>query len=118
MKKHATPGSRALVGECQTVAWKNIDAVLYKSKLKQDAPSFKISEWTIRKQLKKNGNALMKSTTGNEYPLASIELYIVEICLQKARMGQTIQHNKGLSLANSLIQGTFHQEQLMHYKKN
>ena len=59
---------------------KIIETVLHESKLKQDAPSFKISEWTIHNRLKKNSNDLMKSTTGPEYPLASIEPYIVEIC--------------------------------------
>ena len=96
---------------------KIIEAVLDESTLKQDVPSFKISEWMIRNQLKKNSNDLMNSTTGPESPLASIEPYIFQIYLQKARMGQPMQQNEVISLANSLIQGTRHQEQLMHYKK-
>ena len=40
-----------------------IETVLDESKLKQDAPSFKISEWAIRNQLKNNGNDQMNTTT-------------------------------------------------------
>ena len=59
----------------------------------------------------------MNSTTGAESPLASIEPYIFQIYLQKSRMGQPMQQNEVISLANSLIQGTHHQEQFMHYNK-
>mmetsp|Transcript_25346 Transcript_25346/g.42114 ORF Transcript_25346/g.42114 Transcript_25346/m.42114 type:complete len:152 (+) Transcript_25346:481-936(+) len=53
-----------------------------------------------------------KSSKGAAPPLHNIEPYLVEVCKQKARMGQPMGMTEGLAMANSMIQGTEHQDAL------
>ena len=66
-----------------------ITTVLDQSTLKTEAPSFKTNESTVRNQIKRNNN-LTKLTFSPQFPLASIDPYLVKIYLQNERMGKPL----------------------------
>ena len=72
-------------GELQRV----ITTVLEYYGLKVDAPSFTIAKDTVRSRVKAQTD-LTKSRCGIATPIASVEPLLVELCLQKARMGQPL----------------------------
>jgi hypothetical protein len=47
---------------------------------------------------------------GPTSPLAPVEPLLVELCIQRARMGQPLSQSEGILLVNSIIQGTVYQE--------
>lgn len=54
---------------------------------------------------------------GQVSPLMRIELVVVEIILQMARIHQCLCPSKGLELVNSLIKSTWIQEELIQWKR-
>ena len=70
-------------GELQRV----IATVLEESGLKVDAPSFTIAKDTVQYRVKAQTD-LTKLSCGIATPMATVEPLLVELCLQKARMGQ------------------------------
>ena len=93
-----------------------IEKVLVESKLAVDEPSFTISKETVRSRVKRN-DKLTKSSKGPSPLLGDIEPFLVEICKQKARMGQPMGMTEGLAMANSIIDGTDHHERMVNFKK-
>ncbi len=73
-----------------------------------------ILETTIRQQLKHKSN---KGQPGLASPMKSIEPYIVSIIIQLANMRVPILSSQGLSLCNSIIEGTQFQNDAVAYKK-
>ena len=73
------------IGELQQV----ITTVLEESGLKVDAPSFTIAKDTVLSCVKAQTD-LTKSRCGIATPMASVEPLLVELCLQKDRMGQPL----------------------------
>ena len=99
-------------GELQRI----ITNVLEESGLKVDAPSFTIAKDTVRSRVKAQTD-LTKSSCGIATPMATVEPLLVELCLQKARMGQPLGIREGLCFANSIIEGTVHEEAMVYLNK-
>ena len=78
-------------GELQRV----ITTVLEESGLKVDDPSFTIAKDTVRSRVKAQTD-LNKSSCGIATPMATVETLLVELCLQKARMGQSLGIREGI----------------------
>ena len=57
---------------------------------------------------------LTKSSCGIATPMVTVEPLLVELWLQKARMGQTLGIREGLCFANSIIEGTVHEEAMVY----
>ena len=98
-------------GELQRV----ITTMLEESGLKLDAPSFAIAKDTVRYRVKAQ-TELIKSSTSIATPMAAVEPLLVELHQQKARMGQPLGIIEGLCFAKSLIEGNFHEEELVAWK--
>ena len=49
--------------------------------------------------------------------MTGLEPMLVELLLQRAKMGYPLQQNEGLAFANSLIQGSDYQKELIKYQK-
>jgi hypothetical protein len=78
--------------------------------------------WTIsadsvrsrhRNNIKSSNGMVARGPTS---PLAPVEPLLVELCIQRARMGQPLSQNEGILLVNSIIQGTVHQEKLRQFQ--
>ena len=78
-------------GELQRV----ITTVLEESGLKLDAPSFTIAKDAVQSRVKFQTD-LTKSRCGIATPMATVGPLLVELCLQKARMGQSLGIREGL----------------------
>ena len=48
--------------------------------------------------------------------MATVEPFLVELCLQKAHMGQPLGIREGLCFSNSIIEGTVHEEAMVMLK--
>ena len=55
---------------------------------------------------------------GHTSPLASIEVTVVKIVIQMARIRQSLNHIRGLALINSLIKDQPIQKNLIEWKTN
>jgi hypothetical protein len=53
---------------------------------------------------------------GPPSPLAPVEPLLVELCIQRSRMGQPLAQSEGILLVNSIIHGTIHQDNLRRYQ--
>jgi hypothetical protein len=49
-------------------------------------------------------------------PLAPVEPLLVELCIQRARMGQPLSQSDGILLVNSIIHGTIYQKRLREFQ--
>lgn len=92
-----------------------IKEVLSEAKLDVDDPTFKIPRDTVIARVHRN-RSLTNSTPGSPSPLALVEPYLVQICLQKALMGQPMGATEGLAMANSIIEDTIHQQKMIDWK--
>ena len=92
-----------------------ITTVLEESGLKVDAPSFTIAKDTVRSRVKAQTD-LTKSSCGIAIPMATVEPLLVELFLQKAQMGQPLGIREGICFANSIIEGTVHEEAMVYLK--
>ena len=64
-----------------------------------------------------DGSSTASSIPGTASPLAKIEEAIIAICIQMGRFRQPLETNEGISLANSLIEGTEVQKGLVKFQK-
>jgi hypothetical protein len=53
---------------------------------------------------------------GPASPLAPVEPLLVELCIQRSRMGQPLSQGEGIMLVNSIIEGTIHQRNLRRFQ--
>ena len=90
--------------------------VLADSNLAITEPDFVIPHNTVRSRVK-HGADLTQSSLGLVYTLASVEPYLVSICMHKARIGQPMGMTDGIAMINSMIEGTTHQVKLVNFKK-
>ena len=71
---------------------------------------------TIRRRVRRKSTFV--THRGPASPLAAIELTVVKIIIQMARIRQSLTQAKGLALVNSLINGTDLQKELIKWKSN
>ena len=93
-----------------------IRKVLADSNLSITKPNFFIPHNNVRSRVKR-GADLIKSSLGVFSPLASVEPYLVSICMHKAQIGQPMGMTEGISMINSMIKGTTHQVTMVNLKK-
>ncbi len=53
---------------------------------------------------------------GPTSPLAPVEPLLVDLCIQRAHMGQPLLQSEGIMLVNSIIDGTIYQVKLRWYQ--
>ena len=70
----------------------------------------------IRQRILKN-KPICPPHAGTETPMAPVEKYIVSLMQQLAKMRQPLNLSEGLSLANSLVEGTEWKEVVVEFKK-
>jgi hypothetical protein len=77
------------------------------------------NDWTIPvdsvRSREKAGN-VSNVYRGPPSPLAPVEPLLVELCIQRSRMGQPLAQHEGILLVNSIIFGTIHQDNLRRYQ--
>ena len=98
-------------GELQRV----ITTILEESGLKVDTPSFTTAKDTVRSRVKAQ-TELTNSSTGIVTPMAAFGPLLVQLYLQKAQMVQGIGIREGICFANSIIEGTVHEEAMVMLK--
>jgi hypothetical protein len=76
-----------------------------------------ISKSLIRQRVKRN-KAICQPHSGTKTPMAPVEKYIVTLMEQMAKMRQPLNISEGLSLANSLIEGTEWEDVVVEFKRN
>ena len=76
-----------------------------------------ISEACIRQRYKKARFGVGDSKPGPSSPLRKYEDEFVQVMIQMARMRQALSPSEGISLINSLIEGTQAQKDLIAFKK-
>jgi hypothetical protein len=76
-----------------------------------------ISADSVRSRQKRQVATCMIATwrRGPTSPLAPIEPLLVDLCIQRARMGQPLSQSEGMLLVNSIIEGTIYQAKLRRY---
>jgi hypothetical protein len=77
-----------------------------------------ISPDSVRTRYKSNiksSNGVVRC--GPTSPLAPVEPLLVELCIQRARMGQPLAQSEGILLVNSIIEGTVHQDKLRQFQQ-
>jgi hypothetical protein len=75
-----------------------------------------IEKSCIRQRVKRN-RLLCSNHSGTTSPMAPIEEHIVASLSQMAKMRQPLNISEGLSLANSLIEGTKWEKELLSFKE-
>jgi hypothetical protein len=83
----------------------------------EDEENWTISADSVRSRHRNNiksSNGMV--TRGPTSPLALVEPLPVELCIQRARMGQPLSQSLGILLVNSIIQGTVNQEKLRQFQ--
>ena len=93
---------------------KLISRVKRKHNLDEDAV---ISTHCIRQRVKKGCLEMKDAKPGPKSPLQMYELDFVKIMVQMAKMRQALSPSEGISLINSLIEGTQGQKGLIAFKK-
>ena len=93
---------------------KLISRVKRKHNLDEDAV---ISTHCIRQRVKKGCLEMKDAKPGPKSPLQMYELDFVRIMVQMAKMRQALSPSEGISLINSLIEGTQAQKDLIAFKK-
>ena len=78
-------------------------------------PEGSINSESVRKRVARNNVSGVKPQTTS--PLDEVEPIIVEYCIRLANMGAALDKEQCLSLVNSSIEGTSHQEYLSEFKK-
>jgi hypothetical protein len=80
--------------------------------------NFTISAHSVRSRHRNNFKLSPGVVTkrGPTSPLAPVEPLLVELCIQRARMGQPLSQSEGILLVNSIIQGTVYQESLRQFQ--
>jgi hypothetical protein len=94
---------------------------LIKTKSKElnvpEAVASTISNSTVRNRLDRNRASQTPKHRGTPSPLAEIEELVLPIVKGMSRIMQPMQKPEIIALANSLIEGTIHQEKLIEWKK-
>jgi hypothetical protein len=84
-----------------------LDELINKKSKEHKLADIIISKSLIRQRVKRN-KAICQPHSGTKTPMAPVEKYIVSLMEQMAKMQQPQNISEGLSLANSLIEGTEH----------
>ena len=74
-----------------------------------------ISAETVRSR-HKNDTISSNVRRGPTSPLAPVEPLLVELCIERARMGQPLSQSEGILLVNSIIHGTIYQKKLVQFQ--
>jgi hypothetical protein len=82
-----------------------LDELINKKSKEYKLTDITICKSLIRQQVKRN-KVICQPHSGIKTPMAPIEKYIVTLMEQMAKMQQPLNISEGLSLANSLIEGT------------
>ena len=86
------------------------ECLLRDVKQEYNLPNLKVKKRLITSRIER-GN-LESSTPGPESPMKPLEPLLIDVCVQKARMGQPVNITEGIEMANSLILNTRYQTQL------
>jgi hypothetical protein len=82
----------------------------------ENEANWTISPSSVRSRYRDSVSSSNRVVRGPESPLAAVEPLLVELCIQRARMGQPLSQSEGILLVNSIIQGTAHQEKLRQFQ--
>ncbi|MFN9982066.1 MAG: hypothetical protein ACK53Y_19225, partial [bacterium] len=84
-----------------------------KRKKRKELPMFPSVSLASGNEFKKNVSA---SHCGTVSPMAPVEEYIVSLMQQMAKMRQPLNVSEGLSLSNSLVEGTEWENKIVEFK--
>ena len=104
---------------CKSVMNKRnaLDTLIQAKKEEHGLLELVIEKGCIRQRVKRN-RLICSNHSGTTSPMAPIEEHIVALLSQMAKMRQPLNVSEGLSLANSLIEGTQWEEQLISFKES
>ena len=116
----------ALINDIAT-SWKNVaeelrskknalDNLIEKKKEEHGLPDLTVEKGCIQQRLKRN-KLICTTHTGTASPMAPIEEHIVALMVQMAKMRQPLNVSEGLALANSLVEGTKWEDDLISFKE-
>ena len=80
-----------------------------------DNEDWTLSAASVRSRYRNNTSS-SRVTCGPDSPLAPIEPLLVELCIQRGRMGQPLSQGEGIMLVNSIINETIYQKNLREFQ--
>jgi hypothetical protein len=95
---------------------KFLDAIMKQASEKFDAPISYLKSGTI-KAMRRSTRNLLCTHPGLLSPMHKVEAHLLKVILLRGTMQQPVSCREGLELANSLIEGTPTQNNLVEWKK-
>ena len=95
---------------------KELDKLIEKKQEEFNLKEVPVNKSLVRQRIRKNRIVCLKHS-GTPTPIAPVESYIVGVIQSMSRLRQPLNVSQGLSLANSLIEGTQWEDIAIEFKK-
>jgi hypothetical protein len=108
---------KSAAGRGKRMSRNTLDALIKQKQEEHELTRYEIKKSLIRRRVMKN-RPIRPPHSGTESPIAPVEQYIVSLMEQMAKLQQPLNISEGLSLANSLIEGTKWEDAVVNFKVN